>query len=172
MTVTERGEARELELPYTARPRSAPLLIILVFAIAFSFLLLALGPLGVGSAVVTTLLFVVWIGFSVLLAWLYSCRIEVRSDGVRYAWLTGRREIAYDELREVTLEQVAPITGQPDRPPSLLRLRGSSDDRSLLIATRPFREGDLIILLDAIEQLAPHARIDESARALRVMRRT
>lgn len=167
MTVTERGEARELELPYTARPRMAPLLIVAVFAICLSFLLLALRPLGVDRTVVTLLMLAVWLGFGALIAWLYSYHITVQSDGVRYAWLGGHRAIPYADLREVTLERVAPVAGQPDRPPSLLRLRSSSDEQTLLIATRPFHDGDLIILLDAIEQLAPHARLDDSVQALR-----
>lgn len=165
--MADRGEARELELPYTARPRMTPLLVLSVFAICLSFLLLALRPFGEGRTVITLLLLVVWLGFSALVVWLYSYRITVQSDGVRYAWLGGHREIAYSELSEVTLEQTPAVAGRPDGAANLLRLRGSSSDQTLLIATRPFREGDLVILLDAVEQLAPHARLDESVRTLR-----
>lgn len=167
MTVAERGEARQMELPYTARPRMAPLLVLSVFAICLSFLLLALRPLGVGRTPVTLLMLAVWLGFGALIAWLYSYRIDVRPGGIRVARLLGAQEITYGDLRGVTLEQVAPVAGQSGRPPSLLRLRGTSDNDTLDIATRPFREGDLIIVLDAIEQLAPHVLLDESVWALR-----
>jgi hypothetical protein len=168
---TERGAARQIALPYTARVRMAPLLTICVFAVCLSLLALALRPLGVGRAVVTILVLSVWLGVAALLIWLGSYRIDVLPDRLCYARLGGQREIAYADLREVTLEQVGPLTGQTDHPPSLLRLRGASDEQTLLIATRPFHDGDLAILLDAVEQLAPRVRLDDSVRALRASHR-
>lgn len=167
-TVTERGEAREVTLPYTACVQMAPLALIAVIGVCVSLLLLAVRPRGgAGGAVMTALLVVLWLGLGALLLWLGSYRVMILPDRVRVLRLGGAREIAYSELRAVTLERVGSTMDADERPPNALVLRGATADRALLISVRPFHERDLAILLDAIAQLAPHARLDASAQALR-----
>lgn len=167
--MTERDESREVTLPYTAHVQPAPLALIAVLGVCVSLLLLAVRPRGgAGGAVMTALLVVLWLGLGALLLWLGSYRVTVLPDRVRYLRLGGEREIAYSALRDVTLERVGPtIDAADERPPNALVLRGASDDETLFISVRPFHERDLAILLDAIAQLAPHARLDASVAALR-----
>ncbi|MGH2486833.1 MAG: hypothetical protein ACRDHE_12560 [Ktedonobacterales bacterium] len=165
---TEHAAAREVALPYTARVRMAPLAILTMIGVCVSLLLLAVRPRGAGGAVLTALFVALWIALGALLLWLGSFRVALLPDRVRYARLGGAQEIAYSELRAVTLERVGPAMESDERPPNMLVLRGTTADRTLLISVRPFHERDLAILLDAIEQLAPHAELDASAQALRI----
>ncbi|HKV84283.1 MAG TPA: hypothetical protein VJN88_06985 [Ktedonobacterales bacterium] len=166
--MTERGAAREVALPYTARVQMTPLALIAVIGVCVSLLLLAARPRGAGGVVITALLVCLWLGVGALLLWFGSYRVTLLPDRVRYLWLGGAREIAYSELRAVTLERVGPATESSERPPNVLALRGATDDSALLISVRPFHERDLTILLDAIAQLAPHATLDASVQARRV----
>jgi hypothetical protein len=147
----------------------APLALIAVIGVCVSLLLLAVRPGGgAGGAVMTALLVVLWIGLGALLLWLGSYRVAVLPDRVRVPRLGGAREIAYSALRAVSLERMGPPgAATDDRPANVLCLRGASDDQTLLISVRPFHERDLAILLDAIAQLAPQARLDASVAALR-----
>ena len=159
------GEARELTLPYTARAQWTPLLIVCVLGVCVSLPLLALRPRG-GETIMTALLICLWLGIAGLLLWLGSYRIILLPDRIRCARLGGNQEMAYAEVREVTLERVD-TTGDDSRPASLLRLRGDTEGRALVIGVRPLRECDLAIILDAVEQLAPQARLDASVREMR-----
>jgi hypothetical protein len=166
--VTERRQAREVTLPYTARVQPAPLALIAVIGVCVSLLLLAVRPRGgAGGFVITSLLVVLWLALGALLLWLGSYRVAVLPDRVRVLRLGGAREMAYSALGTVTLERVGPAIDADERPPNALILRGASDDQTLFISVRPFHERDLAILLDAIAQLAPHARLDASVAALR-----
>lgn len=169
--MAERGEAHELQLPYTARAQSSPLALVVVLGVCVSLLLLAVRPGGAGGVLITTLLVCLWLCIAGLLAWLGSYRVILLPDRIRSARLGSAREMAYADLREVTLARVGPRVRGDERPPQLLCLRGLPDERAgertLEIAIRPFRERDMAILLDAVEQLAPQARLDDSVRALR-----